>query len=791
MTILTIEDNEIAEVAQIVLTGNNTPPSSVPCLGPTYISLRQNGQRQRAHWNYSFDLTNTLQAALPQVTSRTDTLEICFTHRYRSISAAQLRKTFSNVHVGIRGIEIQYKDRMVRYSPTTMLARNLTFTKVFERFLEDNDLSASELFQQGMVQAFEARQVLISLGTTVKAVTLHRGNHIVPLASLSTETLGTMTTSMGQWLMRQVKGDGRLMYKYFPSRGKEATSNNLIRQFMATLCLIRYAKMTGRADHQILVTLNLNYNLDQFYQTEGESDEALGFVIYNGKAKLGAIALAALAILEYCDLLSLDVQTSAYGKYFQTLCRTLEHLWQPDGSFRTFLKPSDRNDNQNFYPGEALLFWAHLYQQTQDADLLEHCRKSVRFYQSWHQHHRNPAFIPWHTQAYTLLYQETGDRDFLNPIFEMTDWLLAMQQWESAPYSDVAGRFYKPKQPQYGPPHASSTGVYLEGLADAYQLAIESEDYPRAQRYQQVIWRGLRSIRQLQFKSKADLFYISQISPVHGGLRTTVYNNVIRVDNVQHCLMALIKLSQIPGFLPHSASDSSLSAQMPSQQPEQPATAQGISASEDFPAPKRILTATSGDSLKYFRLLLPQVNIQPFLTEIATNEHLWLKDTSRQQKVTVQRETNAIYLRSAVKPFPIGESNGNNVHASRQTKLAQHFPKIMAWLNNFSEQRKGELGRATIVRLAPKGRVYRHIDKGDYYRIRDRYHLVLHSPAGSMLGAGDEWIRMQPGEFWWFDNNAPHEAYNESDDWRIHLIFDVLPYPLQAISMKPTSTMVL
>jgi hypothetical protein len=80
------------------------------------------------------------------------------------------------------------------------------------------------------------------------------------------------------------------------------------------------------------------------------------------------------------------------------------------------------------------------------------------------------------------------------------------------------------------------------------------------------------------------------------------------------------------------------------------------------------------------------------------------------------------------------------------------------------------------VRLAPKGRVYRHIDEGEYYRIRDRYHLVLHSAAGSLLGAGDEWVRMQPGECWWFNNKAPHEAYNEADDWRIHLIFDILPH---------------
>ncbi len=34
---------------------------------------------------------------------------------------------------------------------------------------------------------------------------------------------------------------------------------------------------------------------------------------------------------------------------------------------------------------------------------------------------------------------------------------------------------------------------------------------------------------------------------------------------------------------------------------------------------------------------------------------------------------------------------------------------------------------------------------------------------------------MQEGELWWFDNKQYHESYNESDDWRIHYIFDLLP----------------
>ena len=34
---------------------------------------------------------------------------------------------------------------------------------------------------------------------------------------------------------------------------------------------------------------------------------------------------------------------------------------------------------------------------------------------------------------------------------------------------------------------------------------------------------------------------------------------------------------------------------------------------------------------------------------------------------------------------------------------------------------------------------------------------------------------MHEGELWWFDNNEVHEAHNDGDLDRIHIIFDLLP----------------
>jgi hypothetical protein len=41
--------------------------------------------------------------------------------------------------------------------------------------------------------------------------------------------------------------------------------------------------------------------------------------------------------------------------------------------------------------------------------------------------------------------------------------------------------------------------------------------------------------------------------------------------------------------------------------------------------------------------------------------------------------------------------------------------------------------------------------------------------------AGDRRAVFHPGELWCSNDKAVHEAFNHSNDWRIHLIFDLQP----------------
>ena len=187
----------------------------------------------------------------------------------------------------------------------------------------------------------------------------------------------------------------------------------------------------------------------------------------------------------------------------------------------------------------------------------------------------------------------------------------------------------------------------------------------------------------------------------------------------------------------------------------------------------------------HFTRIAEGVDTGPFLAELDADRDAWLADTSRQRKVRCQRNTLNIFLRSAKKPLPPGAKNANDVHESRVARQAAGFPRTLAFCERIADERRAALGRATLVALLPGSRVFPHVDAGAYYRVRDRLHLVLRSPGGSPLTAGDETVTMREGELWAFNNKVRHSAWNPSDRPRIHLIFDLKPAPGRGLYALP------
>lgn len=519
-----------------------------------YVAVRARGKRRHHTWSFAGSVRESLHAALRNARDNhkrhglpIDSVEVVIAHSYRELSWGDDRRTIiSNIHRGVRGLEMRLGDRRKIYSPTYLLATNRTPKKQVMRVarewgLQEDDLHLIEF------RTFAAEQILVNLKATPPTATLiERGNVFVPIETVSKGTTQRLVDLQVDWLVNNVHPDGRMTYLYWPSRGEEApsTTNNMIRQWMATVALGRVASVRDDSEMWALAERNIDYNLTHFYHLEGE----LGMIEWNDKVKLGALALAAYAIVNHPKRQKWVPEEAA-------IRRTIDEQWQSSGRFESFYKkPPGTREQPNFYPGEALFLWADLYEKERDEALLERFMKSFEYYREWHLEpsHRNPAFIPWHTQAYYQVWKITRDERLAEFIFAMNDWLLPVQQWDEVAYRDARGRFYAPKRP-FGPPHASSTGVYMEGLADARALAIELGDEERAEAYRIALLRGLRSLMQLQFADEIDMFYVSRRGPVIGGLRTTVYNNTVRCDNVQHGLMANLKILQrfAPGEYAH------------------------------------------------------------------------------------------------------------------------------------------------------------------------------------------------------------------------------------------------
>ncbi|PRQ05493.1 hypothetical protein ENSA5_02210 [Enhygromyxa salina] len=549
-----------------------------------YLAFRADGKRLYHLWRTPADLASgkgimwdvVLQAledgrrGLGDRAPRVDRLELDLTHSYRTHDYADedQRKLLLDQdrhkvphHMGIRGLEVTHGDKTKRYSPTWFVSQNRKVPKQLKLIRNDWSLTDAD-FATSTFRTFEADQVLVRLDRSpAEAVVMTRGNRLVDVSEVNQASTDALATGMANWLINNVDEDGRLVYHYFPSPEKEAKGNNMIRQWMATNALVRWAH--DREDQAVfdLVEKNIDYNLEHFFHyerdrvverfAEGEliGDDVLGVIEYNRKTKLGGVALAGMAMW-------LHPKRDKWADEIAGLQRMVDYLWHDDGSFTSFYKGSDK-EYFNFYPGEAMLWWATIYAETKDPELLRKYKLSFEYYRKWHleEANRNPAFVPWHLQADYAMWKALGPEeqafkdDLVEFCFEIAHWLVDnMQQWDEGEYvyEDERGRFYAPAE-RWGVPHASSTGVYLEGLIDAWQLARDLGDAERQEHYRVSMIRGIRSMMQLQFVDDVDMFYVSDRKYVEGGIRTTVYDNRIRCDNVQHPMMGIIKIVRMFG----------------------------------------------------------------------------------------------------------------------------------------------------------------------------------------------------------------------------------------------------
>lgn len=101
------------------------------------------------------------------------------------------------------------------------------------------------------------------------------------------------------------------------------------------------------------------------------------------------------------------------------------------------------------------------------------------------------------------------------------------------------------------------------------------------------------------------------------------------------------------------------------------------------------------------------------------------------------------------------------------TPACQHHTEILRFIKRHFKK----FSRCGFLSLPIGGIVGKHIDIGDYYLTRDRYHLSIQGTYRYTVG--DEFVIVEPGTLLWFNNKLEHGTENLGDCVRVTFVFDV------------------
>jgi len=352
---------------------------------------------------------------------------------------------------------------------------------------------------------------------------------VIEIVDLSYEKINNSLNPAEKWLTSNLKEKGCFNYIYEPSTGEYPDKNNMIRQLMASRLLAELYQTNSSLE--TLHQKNLDFIFEHWYKEDNET----GYIFYNNKSKLGAIAMA-LRTLVYSPFFD------NYQENATKLANSIFSLQNTNGSFEPwYVAPDYEYDTDyllTFYSGEAILSLIEMYIKTNDSIYLDAAVKSQDFYIDRYVDHLEenyyPAYVPWHTQSLNKLYKITGEKKYAKAIMALNDKLLEIQDTNDC---STLGRFYDPMHPEYGTPHSSSDGIYTEGLAYAYEVARQINDTEHQNKYKIGMILGVHNLISLQ--------YDSSDYKIDGAIRYNINDYLIRTDTTQHTIDAFRKILDV------------------------------------------------------------------------------------------------------------------------------------------------------------------------------------------------------------------------------------------------------
>jgi len=370
--------------------------------------------------------------------------------------------------------------------------------------------------------------------------------HAKPVGEVTPEKLRAACRLGGDYLLRMQKPDGSFLYTYLPMTDRESRSvYNLPRHSGTTFSLFQLARATGDARYAKAGRRAIGWMVKQI-RTGQEQKPKLAYTYFNGKAKIGAIALSILALTEG----HAHTPDPEYLKHAQALARAIVVCQQPGGIFGLYYEPGtdlqfrNKKRESEYYPGEACLALARLYNVDRREAWLKAAVATAndisgpRIQRRLKLRRPVPLHDHWYLYALEHLYRANPIRAHLEYGRQIAKDIVDRQITRAdAVHEDEIGGWARTPAPGVAP-----AATRLEGLCAAYRtlkLAKQPTDW-----LIEPIRRTSAFLLRIQFR-RNNSGALKNPKRASGGFPRTVLRPDVRIDHVQHAISGMLAAADI------------------------------------------------------------------------------------------------------------------------------------------------------------------------------------------------------------------------------------------------------
>ena len=362
------------------------------------------------------------------------------------------------------------------------------------------------------------------------------------------------SVAAGLYLVNGQRPDGSFNYQYDPRQLSYSSSDNMLRQMGTT-----YSVLLLYRNYPEKIFLDAGELAMEYVGKHVEYiDQNTAHIVDEGDSKLGGAALAVLCYVTFEKVLDdrYGDTLDALGNFFifsqDNGTGEFNNYYQVDGSIpeegdKYYWKHTD------YYPGEAFLALAFLYQHTREEKYMDCWKLAFDYYYDYYGRDNSyySPFSPWATGAALIMYEFEPDVRYVNMSRSMAESVLYGQDQypEGFEIPEYVGGFYYDRylryqndpdgEPDYYP--RANTASKIEGPMDFYWMMERYNLSGDKEFYKTRIILASDFLVMLAL-NESDSQFLPSPRRCFGGVPGGVADHEIRIDYNQHAMVAWLKI---------------------------------------------------------------------------------------------------------------------------------------------------------------------------------------------------------------------------------------------------------